>query len=84
MYPLQVDPKAYGMDREDLMAYLKEQGIQTRPVWYLNHLQAPFRNCRHYCIEKAYQMLETTLNIPCSVNLQETDITYVTDKLRHG
>lgn len=84
MYPLQIDQKVYGKDREELMEHLKVHGIQSRPVWYLNHLQAPYRACQHYRIEKAFHMLETTLSIPCSASLNESDIEYVTDKLRRG
>ena len=84
MYALQVDGKVYGRDWEELMEYLKEQGIQTRPVWYLNHLQLPYRDCQSYRIEKAIQMLKITLCIPCSSDLQERDIEYVIDRLRNG
>jgi perosamine synthetase len=84
MYPLQIDKNVYGKDREELMDSLKRRGIQTRPVWYLNHLQAPYRDCQHYRIEKAYRMLEITLNIPCSVNLKGSDMAQVIDGLRQG
>lgn len=84
MYPLQIDRKIYSKDREELLEYLKGEGIQTRPVWYLNHLQAPFRDCRSYRIEKALHLFEVTLSIPCSSNLSESDIDFVTERLRHG
>jgi perosamine synthetase len=84
MYALQIDRNVYGKDRESLMAHLKGNGIQTRPVWHLNHLQHPYINCQSYHIEKAHRMLEITLNIPCSANLKESDIEYVIDKLRNG
>ena len=84
MYPLQIDPTRYGRDREELMEHLKEEGIQTRPVWYLNHLQVPYRECQAYRIEKALDLLDVTLSLPCSVSLTETDIRYVTDRLRHA
>ncbi|AAR35350.1 LegC family aminotransferase [Geobacter sulfurreducens] len=84
MYALQIDPAVYGKDREQLMEYLKGEGVQTRPVWYLNHLQVPFRDCRNYRIEKAFQLLEATLSIPCSANLSESDIDFVAERLRRG
>lgn len=73
-YCLQINSSEYGQDSEHLMAYLSEKGIQTRPIWYLNHQQKPFENCHGYKIEKAYGMLEKTLNIPCSVNLKKEEI----------
>ena len=84
MVPLQIDIGRYGKGREELMGFLNEHGIQTRPVWYLNHLQAPYRMCQSYRIQKALALLESTLCVPCSVNLSEIDIEYVTEKLRRG
>ncbi|MBN1274296.1 MAG: LegC family aminotransferase [Candidatus Aminicenantes bacterium] len=74
MYTLQIDPVLYGHNREELMFVFSENGIQTRPVWYLNHLQRPYKNCLAYRVERAPRMLETTLNIPCSVNLTQENM----------
>ncbi len=83
-YCLQIDKEKYGKDREQLMAYLAEHKIQTRPIWQLNHLQRPYTNCQSYKIEKAYEMLEKTLNIPCSVNLTDEQIRGILHILRRG
>jgi len=77
MYALQIDKNAYGKDREQLMTYLTENNIQARPVWYLNHMQKPYRNCQFYQIEKANDLIDKTINIPCSVNLKEPEIDYI-------
>ena len=77
MIALQIDKDVYGKDREELMAHLAENNIQSRPVWYLNHLQKPYKGCRSYKIEKALELLEKTLNIPCSVSLTEDEINTV-------
>lgn len=82
-YCLQIDKKKYGKDREQLMAYMSDNKIQTRPIWYLNHLQKVYQNYLSYKIERAFQVLEETLNIPCSVNLKKDDISYVLDILKH-
>jgi perosamine synthetase len=74
MYPLLIDKEKYGMDRETLMKYLSENSIQTRPLWFLNHLQKPYIKCQNYKIEKANELLGKTLNIPCSTNLTKKDI----------
>jgi dTDP-4-amino-4,6-dideoxygalactose transaminase len=84
MYALQIEQSIYGKDREELMESLKEYGIQTRPVWQLNHLQKPYQSCQKYRIEKAHRMLEVTLNIPCSSNLGDSDMDFVIDRLLHG
>jgi len=82
MYCLQIDKDKYGMDREKLMQYLSENGIQTRPVWFLNHLQKLYKECQNYKIEKAIDLWENTLNIPCSVNLNKYEINNVLKKLK--
>jgi perosamine synthetase len=79
-YALQIDEK-YGKNREKLMKYLDVNNIQSRPVWHLNHLQKPYANCQKYKIEKAFTLLENTLNIPCSVNLQTNDIERIIEVL---
>jgi aminotransferase in exopolysaccharide biosynthesis len=82
MYAMQINKEIYSKDREQLMTYLSENQVQTRPVWYLNHLQKPYRDCQIYKIEKAFDLWEKTLNIPCSVNLMLTDIEKVISLLR--
>lgn len=83
-YCLQIDKKNYGKDREELMAYLSESKIQTRPIWYLNHLQRPYEKCQSYKIEKAFEELEKTLTIPCSVNITKNQIEELLSVLRNG
>lgn len=81
LYAIQIDGNIYKKDREELMSYLSSQKIQTRPVWYLNHLQKPYKDCQNYKIEKALELLEKTLNIPCSVNLKKQDIERILEVL---
>ncbi len=83
MVPLQIDSDRYGKGREELMAWLNQRGVQTRPVWHLNHLQTPYRTCQSYRVEKAVELLNTTLCVPCSVNVTEDDIDRVINNLRH-
>ena len=84
MYALQIDKSIYGKDREQLMDYLTENKIQTRPVWHLNHLQKPYRTCQNYQIEKANELIKKTVNIPCSVNLKKLEAEYIIKLLQHG
>lgn len=84
MFALQIEQKEYGRDREELMRIFSDNGIQTRPVWHLNHLQRPYRKCRAYLVERALRMLEITLNIPCSVNLTRKDMDKVLEVLKNG
>jgi aminotransferase in exopolysaccharide biosynthesis len=83
-YSLRVDKGVYGMDREELMEYLRSNDIQARPVWYPNHLQKMFRDCQSYRIERALELWSDTLNIPCSVNLDRESIMRVIEVLSNG
>lgn len=83
MYALIVDEKRYGVSRDELINLFKENKIQTRPIWLLNHLQKPYRNKQTYKIEKAYEFSKSVLNIPCSVNLKKDDISKVISVLQN-
>lgn len=73
MYALRIDAAAYGRSRDDVIAALEAGGIQTRPVWFPNHLQKPYRDCQSYRIERVPQLFEQTLNIPCSAGLTDAE-----------
>jgi len=83
-YCLQIDEDRYGMDRNGLMERLASRNIQARPVWELNHRQKMYRDSQAYKIEKAIELWKDTLNIPCSVNITEEEITRVTEVLKNG
>jgi dTDP-4-amino-4,6-dideoxygalactose transaminase len=82
MYALQLEPDIYPSDIELLMAQLEEKGIQTRPVWKLNHLQKPYNKFQTYRIDKAIELHKCTLNVPCSSNLKEQQIEKVVNYLK--
>ena len=82
MYALKIDKEIYGKEREELMQYLNENKILSRPVWHLNHLQKPYKDCQYYNIEKAIQLWDKTLNIPCSVNLKGKEISRIINVLK--
>jgi len=82
MYAMQIDSRQYPRGRDELMKWLDERGVQTRPLWYLNHLQRPYVDCQSYKIAKAFEMWEKTLNIPCSASIGNNDIDHVVRLLR--
>ena len=78
---LQIDSRIYGQDRESLMSRLEEAGIQTRPVWVLNHLQKPYKNYQSYKIEQAEELVNNSLCLPSSTNLSDKELNKVVDVL---
>ncbi len=79
---LRVNAEIYGCDRDALMRRLTARGIQSRPVWGLNHLQRPFAHCQAYRIERATELRQTTLSLPSSAGLKPEDIQAVIETLR--
>ena len=71
---LQIDSKVYNQDREVLMKRLERNGIQTRPVWKLNHEQKPYKKCQYYKIEKAENLVKNSLCLPSSSNLSNENL----------
>jgi len=78
---LQIDSKEIGEDHETLMQRLEKNGIQTRPVWMLNHQQKPYKNCQNYKIEKANILVENSLCLPSSSNLTNENLKKIVSQL---
>jgi len=66
---LKLDSEVFGVNHEALMQRLEKNGVQTRPVWMLNHKQIPYRNYQSYKIENANNLVESSLCLPSSSNL---------------
>lgn len=69
-------------DRDVLMSYLNKNQVQTRPIWKLIHTLKPYKDCVAYQIETAYRYYEKVVNLPCSTNLQQKDILYVSNLIK--
>ena len=78
---LQIDTGIYGDDREDIVKRLEENGIQTRPVWKLNHDQKPYKDCQYYNIANAKKLVENSLCLPSSSNLTNEDLKRIVESL---
>ena len=81
-YSLLIDKEKFGMNRDVLMKELIDRGIQCRPVWRLIHTQKPYRTCQAYEVSTAVELEKNVLNIPCSSNLTEDDVTYVAEIIK--
>lgn len=81
-YSLLIDEKALGINRNELMHKLIEEGIQCRPIWKLIHTLEPYKDFESHRIEKAPYYESHILNVPCSTNLKTEDITYVCNKIK--
>lgn len=68
--------------RDELIKYLLDKKIQTRPIWGLINEQEPYSGTEAYEIEKAKYYWERVVNIPCSTNITEADIKTVTEQIK--
>ena len=80
-FSLIVEPTEAGIDREQLMSSLDADGIQSRPLWYPNHLQKAYTGAIAYRVERAIWFWERVLNLPCSSNLTAEQIDRVCDSI---
>lgn len=60
--------------RDELLCFLNDHSIQSRPIWKLIHTLKPYENCQSYKIENALYYYSHVLNLPCSTNLLKEDI----------
>lgn len=72
----------YPLKRDELISFLRESGIQSRPVWGLINQQKPYLENQTYKIDKAVYYLERIINIPCSSNLNKEEVNYVSEVLK--
>ena len=78
---LQIDMGVYGEGRENIMKRLGENGVQTRPVWKLNHEQRPYKKCQYYKIDISKKLVEYTLCLPSSSNLTVHNLKNIINQL---
>jgi dTDP-4-amino-4,6-dideoxygalactose transaminase len=73
-YTMKIDEEVYGMSSEKLMTKLSDHGIQTRPIWELNHRQDMYNDAVNYNIVHALDVIAETVNLPCSISLDSIQI----------
>lgn len=76
-YSILCNKEKYGMNKDEVIKYLADNKIQSRPIWGLISDQIPYKNCQTYMIEKAKYYVENIVNVPCSTNLSAQDIEVV-------
>lgn len=67
------------LKRDDVIAALQAQKIQTRPVWSLINEQCDYGRNQAFALDVAQEYRRRIVNIPCSTNLTEEDCARVID-----
>ncbi len=68
--------------RDELIHYLDNHGIQTRPIWKLNHTQKPYLNFKMIGGSVAEQYYDSIINLPCSSNLSKHQLEAVVQTIQ--
>ena len=69
--------------RDELIKYMSDNNIQTRPIWQLIHTLQPYKSCQNYKIEKAVYYHNHIVNIPCSTGLNDDEIKRVINTIKN-
>ena len=70
---LMIDKKKYGLTKKKIIQNFKKIKIETRSIWYPNHLQKPFKNFQKYKINNSSKVYANSLCLPSSYNLDLKD-----------
>lgn len=65
------------IERDEFIRELSNYNIQTRPIWGLISEQKPYKKYQKYEIEQAFIYYNGVINVPCSTNLEYSQINEV-------
>ncbi len=71
LYTILFDTAKCKMSSRDILMILKEQGIETRPLWHTVYNLPPFKQCYSYKIETADRLYQQGLSLPSSVGITQ-------------
>lgn len=71
LYTITVDPERFGMTSRELLGFLAQRGIQSRPLWQPLHRSPAHESGAQRGFEVAERLNRTALSLPCSVGLTE-------------
>lgn len=81
-YSVVID-ESFGHSRDEIIQYMGDNSVQTRPIWGLIHNQLPYVESDAYEIEKAEYYVQNIINVPCSSNLTVEDVNRVCNLLEN-
>ena len=70
---LVIDQKKYGLSKKGIVNGFRKFEVETRSLWYPNHLQKPFLKFEKFNLDKAKKMFERCICIPSSYGLNDRD-----------
>jgi len=82
MYSILVDAPRYGMDRDQLAAWLRQNGVDSRPFFHPLHTLPPYRSDGQFPV--AESLSARGLNLPSATTLRLEQIRHIADLIRRG
>ena len=70
---LYIDETKYHKSKKKLINQFLINNIQVRPIWHLNHMQKPYRNCESYKINNAQKLVKNCICLPSSFFLTKKE-----------
>ncbi len=87
LFCITVDAAKYGVNRDELIAVLAHNGIETRPFFLGLHHLPPFREgsrARGEELPVTDALSRTGLNLPMSTSLSVQDVSYICHVIQNG
>lgn len=76
-----IDFKKIKISRDQIINKMQKKNIEIRPIWYLNHLQKPYKNSQNYKIYKSKELVNNSLCLPSSATLEHSKIELIANEL---
>ncbi|MEQ9265262.1 MAG: DegT/DnrJ/EryC1/StrS family aminotransferase [Balneolaceae bacterium] len=71
------------IDRSELIEYLKDHGIETRPVFYCIHNMPPYMNYRHKDLSNSKYISKNGVSIPSFIELTDDQLRYIVETIQN-
>ncbi len=68
-----INKRKYGLSKNKIIKKFSQKGIETRSVWYPNHLQKPFKKYQRFEIKNSAKIFSSCLCLPSSFGLKKND-----------
>ena len=75
--------KINNIKKNSIIKKLLFKKIQTRSMWLPVHMQKQFKGYQKYKIDKANKLFYSSINIPCSTNITNGELTKVVKVLKN-
>ncbi|UTW67320.1 DegT/DnrJ/EryC1/StrS family aminotransferase [bacterium SCSIO 12643] len=74
-----VDPDQFGLSRNDLQNKLKENNIDSRPVFFSLHIMPPYKEYHKIDLTNSKYVSNNGISLPSSLNLSTEDLDRICD-----